>query len=485
MNTDPSLRRRKWATILWLSLLPLLLVVTLHRAAPGEVQGAENGVTAVEQIEPHLIYGFNMALWDEARVNSIGFNGVKLFSPPGHRMPFRVLLRVSAEAGHMADLDGFAANLHQLAQTYGPYIDAYEIGNETNLDASYGWHAPPIASDYTQLLCRAYQAIKTADPHSVVVSAGLAPTGRVTGNWNGHAGHNGLYQDEREYLREMFQSGAGDCLDAVGYHPYGFRADFDAEPDISSGNPDISCANGFCFRGVEKIYEIMAHEYGLGHKEVWATEFGWIVEPPAECLDDPGWQGRQWQIVSEAKQASNLAGAFQYAHENYPWMGGMYVFNLNFNQAPYYPLCEQMRFYSVADRPAEAALTALEKFPLRGRMEGVGGDSFAAFVKTDEQPLTIHFQTQLRNTGWEPFTFTATVMTPFPTAISPMQAVLPPGETAVISMTLLSEGLDPGIYQGAVYFTADASAANQLWPVSLMIWVADEWERVYLAIVHK
>lgn len=479
--------RRPWAALVGAAALLFLLPAFFHQAHGTLV--VEPVETALQQaqgtvVEPHLTYGFNVATLDDARLNSIGFNGVKLFSPPGARLPYRVLLRVEADASQMTDLDGFAASLHGLAQNHGPYIDAYEIGNEPNLDASYGWHAPPVASDYAQLLCRAYQAIKAADPASVVISAGLAPTGRVSGNWNGRPGHNGFYQDEREYLREMFQAGAGSCLDAVGYHPYGFRADFDAPPDLHGGTPETNCVNGFCFRGVEKIYEIM-QQYGLGHKEVWATEFGWIIEPPSHCLNDPGWQGRQWQIVSAAKQAENLAGAFAYAHEHYPWMGGMYIFNLNFNLAPWYPECEQMRYYAVAERPAESALTALEKFPLRGRMQGSGSNSLLALVETGEQPLDIIFHTSIQNSGWETFTFTTAVTQGLPVTVTPASGAVDPLATSNLTITISSDGLTPGIYQSQLSLTASEGTANGERQIDLTIWVADSWERIFLPLVNR
>ena len=45
-----------------------------------------------------------------------------------------------------------------------------------------------------------------------------------------------------------------------------------------------NCDQGFCFRGAEKIYEIMQQQ-GLGDKKVWATEFGWITQPPDRLFE--------------------------------------------------------------------------------------------------------------------------------------------------------------------------------------------------------
>jgi hypothetical protein len=178
----------------------------------------------------------------------------------------------------------------------------------------------------------------------------------VAGFWQGHNGHNGQIQDEREFLREFLRAGGGNCTDAIGYNPLGFSADYDAEPDVKSADPTQNCDNGFCFRGMEKIYEIM-REHGYGHEKIWATETGWITEPmDAACLNDPTWAGRAWQRVSIEKQAANLAGAFRYARANYPWLAAMFVFNLNFDSAPWYESCEQMRYYSIQSTTAAGAL---------------------------------------------------------------------------------------------------------------------------------
>ncbi|MFZ1395658.1 MAG: hypothetical protein WAS33_02115, partial [Candidatus Promineifilaceae bacterium] len=323
---------------------------------------AEASVSTPATAVSPFAYGANVAEWDVPRLNDMGFNWIKVFSGPGSRLPLKVLLRVEANASHLSSVSGFGSSVQSLAQQQKGFVDAYEIGNEPNLDASYGWGVSPDAADYATLLCEAYGRIKAVDPAAVVVSAGLAPTGRVPETWNGHAGHNGLFQDERIFMQEMLDAmqtiNGGPCFDVFGYHPYGYSADFDAAPDVASADPTQNCANGFCFRGVEKIYAILQAN-GLGDKQIFATEFGWIVEPPANCLSSPSWSGRAWQIVSEPKQADNLVGAYEYATTNYPWLSGMFIFNLNFNVAPWITdQCEQMRYYAVANRPAEAALTA-------------------------------------------------------------------------------------------------------------------------------
>lgn len=432
-------------------------------------------------------YGFNMAEWDVAQVQAMGFTWMKVFNGPGSRLPVNVLLRVDAQASDFNNLNAFGDFVAQLAQAQLGYVDAYEIGNEPNLDATYGWNAPPIAADYAALLCEAYGRIKAIDPQAIVVSAGLAPTGRVQGNWQGHPGHNGFYQDEREFFLEFVAAGGGDCLDVVGYHPYGYSANYDAAPDLPSADPAQNCANGFCFRGAEKLYELMQAN-GLGGQKMWATEFGWLTAPPSHCLDDPGWQGRQWQIVSEPKQAENLVGAYAYATENWPWMGAMFIFNLNFNLAPIYPECEQMRFYSVMGRPAEQALTDMPKVtpPATGLLD-VTPLSFTDIITPGQQPYTGTAVFQFRNAGPQALVYTATAQTGTPLTVTvPVTAgSLLPHVSMAVTVTLTTITRPVGIYTGTLMITSTSAGvtATQTIPVTLYVW--ETVDRVYLPMVVR
>jgi len=434
-----------------------------------------------------LGYGFNVASWDVPKLQAMGFNWMKVFNTPGSRLPVNVLLRVQASAAEFGNLAAFGASMTQLAQSQAGYVDAYEIGNEPNLDASYGWAAPPNAADYAALLCTAYTHIKAADPQAKVISAGLAPTGRVTGNWNGHPGHNGLYQDEREFFKEFLNAGGGDCLDGVGYHPYGFSADFDAAPDVPSADPDQNCVNGFCFRGVEKIYEIM-QQRGYGHKMVWATEFGWLVTPPDHCRTDGSWDGRLWQLVSEQEQGRQFGGAFQYAAANWPWMEALIVFNLNFNQPGLYQECEQMRYYAVQGRPAEAALRDMpkEQPPVIVAAE-VWPELLGAIITPAQQPYTAVRAIILSNTGTEPITFTVQTdggadLAP---VVDPTGGVLPAGAQQTIEVTIESAGRPSGIYTGAVTISAAAETEGLPATVPVRLVIVDEIRHVYLPAVSR
>jgi hypothetical protein len=49
-------------------------------------------------------------------------------------------------------------------------------------------------------------------------------------------------------------------------------------------------------------------------------------------------------------QADYLARAFFYADENWPWMGPMFIFNLDFGTVNWYEYCDPVRWYSLLSR---------------------------------------------------------------------------------------------------------------------------------------
>jgi hypothetical protein len=400
-----------------------------------------------------------------------------------------VLLRVDANASHLGNVSGFGDSVQQLAQQQLGFVDAYEIGNEPNLDATYGWTVAPNAADYATLLCEAYGRIKAVDPNAIVVSAGLAPTGRVQGNWNGHPGHNGLFQDEREFFLEFVAAGGGSCLDVVGYHPYGYSADFDAVPDVASGTATENCANGFCFRGAEKIYELM-QAHGLGSKKMWATEYGWLTNPPSHCLSDPSWQGRAWQIVTEQKQADNLVGSFAYATSHWPWMEAMFIFNLNFNTAPWITdECEQMRFYGVDGRVAEAALTAMPKVsPAETGILEVNPLFVTEIITHGQQPYSHVTNIHVQNVGAMPLLLTATVEAGSPftlTILSSDTYTLTVSEVVTLPVQIEANGLLTGTYTGTIRLDSESEGVLDQQHVEVTLFVWEQIERIFLPVVLR
>lgn len=350
------------SSILQLGLILALLSTLTIYATPAPVATAHTNpspqpLSILDNDEPEFGYGLSVYFPNGNRAHDMGFNWIKVYDPPPEPQPTKVLYRVEINFTDGYYLSGLYWRMRDLAATHGAYIDAYEIGNEVN--TSDEWRTSPNAAAYVDVLCTARYAIKGVDPTAKIISAGLAPVGRIAGNWNGHLGHDSSNQDEREYLKEFVDNNGHLCADAIGYHPMGFRANYDAEPDVDGGTPETNCTNGFCFRSAEKIHQVL-QERGLDDIKIWATEVGWLVESD-ECLGHPSWQGRYWQIVTPEKQAENLQGAFWHARAYWPWMEALFVFNLNFNEAPYYARCEQMRYYSISGRQAETILIEMPK----------------------------------------------------------------------------------------------------------------------------
>jgi hypothetical protein len=236
---------------------------------------------------------------------------------------------------------------------------------------------------------------------------------------------------------------------------------------------------------------------GLGHKTVWTTEFGWLTDPSEEglghCLADPGWQGRQWQIVSQQTQAEYMVGAYTYAAENWPWLEGLIGFNLNFNQAGYYDECEQMRFYSVAGRPAEAALRdmpkAYEQIPPELPELTVAGPSQWAILLAESAPAVTRTVTYtLANTGGEPLTYTVSadpLADVVPVLGGTLTAVLSPTETAVFTATLDTIGRTLGVYTGTLSIAVEPAQEGFPRHIPLRIVIAEQIYSAYLPLVVR
>lgn len=306
--------------------------------------------------EPHLGYGVNVCCQHYDQVREMGFNWVQVYGPPHRRLPFRVLYQVSIH-GAWEDLEAWGDELYQLALSQKGYIDAYEIGNEPNL--TWEGHMPdPVG--YTAILKEAFVRIKQADPHALVIAAGMATTGPA--GMEQHPWYPKVWNDLL-FIQAMYDAGAKGYFDALGSHPHGFG--YPPEQD-----PRLRLVNGLAFRRVEQQREIMVAN-GDGDKPILATEWGWLLDPGPDCHEWGDWPSRVWQIVTPEQQADYLVRAFHYADTHWPWMGPMLVFNLDFSMSPQYHHCEPMRWYSILNgdgspRPAYLALKQMPKrFPRR------------------------------------------------------------------------------------------------------------------------
>ncbi|HZY40707.1 MAG TPA: hypothetical protein VFF59_01770 [Anaerolineae bacterium] len=303
---------------------------------------------------PHLGYGLNV--WDRVELaNGLGFDWIELIEeagpPPATRLPYKVLYRVFVD-GYPASIGDYLQHIRDLVSAGRGKIEAYEIGNEPNLAGPGFWGGQPVNPEaYAQLLCDVYPVIKQVDPAAIVVSAGLAPVGPWEPQYWGTVMDEVVYT-QRVLARMQALNGGQFCIDAFGYHPHGFK--------FSPETPYTDAPNGFAFRGAERIHDVMVAA-GATTMPMWATEFGWIRDPHFDpwinANGEPssyGWcttmtgtdiDGFLWMLVTEQEQADYLVRAFEYADANWPWMGPMFVWNLDLFHRGW--SCSPHKFYSL------------------------------------------------------------------------------------------------------------------------------------------
>lgn len=429
----------------------------------------------------HLGYGINVRI--EGNIDPLfaplGLDWIKLWEeyehdPPSERLPYQVLFVIDRREGMPADLNQWGDHVETVARAGQGFVEAYEIGNEPNARNFWG-NDPPDPAQYTQILQVAYERIKAVDPDAIVVSAGLAPVGRIEGTCNGWSGNDCSAMDEREYARQMLLLGAGDYFDAFGYHPYGFAYEPETDAYIVS--------NGFAFRGAEVMHNIL-EQHDLGYKSIWATEFNWLRDDygslPSNCDNYEPIFG--WMEVSEAQQANYITRAFQYADENWPWMGAMFVWNLDWHDYHYDWDCgaAHARYFSIRHHEdgtalgtptlAYTALMTMEKRP------GYFGPRLAVepptlgFLADVYKPGIITATIVPWNAGYRVLTWTATAVTGM--QVTPTLAITTGLQGTSLTVTVDSRGYPVGIFTGSITVTTtttDVLDSPQTVPITLSV----------------
>jgi len=455
---------------------------------------------------PHLGYGLNV--WDQPQIAAgLGFNWIKLFEeagpPPTTTLPYKVLYRVFVD-GYPASLSAYLQHIHDLAEAGQGKVHAYEIGNEPNLSGDGFWGNQSVNPEaYAELVCAVSPVIKSVDPQALVISAGLAPVGPWGSEYWGYVMDEMVFA-QRLLTRMQAINNGQFCIDGFGYHPHGFA--FAPETDYHDA------PNGFAFRSAERMHDIMVAA-GATHMPMWATEFGWIRHPESDPWTDANgnvssysWCGGQsemsgflWMLVTEQQQADYLVRAFQYADAHWPWMGPMFVWNLDFFYRG--TLCTPQRFYSLfhatdgdphhlSPTRAHAALAAMPKrltlAPLLAVQPGL------LFFLSEIATPTIQTQTLTLANLAADTTLTWTI------AVSPaaeFQPVVGSSLTGTLTSTqsaTLTVGVNTsaittaGAYTAQLLITAepsDTSGAPIAVPVNVI--AVDHLQRTYLPLLSK
>jgi polysaccharide biosynthesis protein PslG len=265
-------------------------------------------------------FGNNYVAQVDALVNATAAKGDKL------------LLSVESSPSWAGNNEGLPNNpkdigdlLTFMANRYKGKVQAYEVWNEQNYAVETGGQVNVGA--YIPVLKAGYQALKASDPNITVVFGGMTPTG-VTG-------HPEIALDEVQYLQQIYQINGGEVknyYDVLGAHPgSNCNPPDNSYPDNPATNacgtdPDggrsYTKDNSFYFKRIVQLRGVMEAN-GESSKKMWLTEFGW------DSSANPPDAYKYAAYVSEDQQAQYLTRAFALG-KSYPWMGVMFVWNLNF-----------------------------------------------------------------------------------------------------------------------------------------------------------
>ncbi len=251
---------------------------------------------------------------------------------------------------HFGDFNSF---MGQMAARYKGKVQAYEIWNEQNLAHENGGYVAS-ADLYMDMLVGAYDSIKASDPSAIVVSG--PPSSTETNEPN-------IAISDITFYRQMFADPRfRSHMDVIGVHPGGEGNPPDTLwPDNPGPGPGWVTSREFYFRRVEDVRAAML-DYGLGDRQIWITEFGWATKN-----NTPGYG--YGNNISYEEQSQWIIRAFQMGRHDYaPWVGAMFLWQLNFAVPWKYngnELHEQASFGVLngdwSPRPAYLAIQALPK----------------------------------------------------------------------------------------------------------------------------
>jgi hypothetical protein len=256
------------------------------------------------RLEPHP----GGVRWKETEQNDLD-NVIR--AAQGEQMP--LILRVdqvpdwAGGSPGNADLGAVESFYFEMAAHSKGKVVGYEILNEPNLP--FEWGGPPDPAGYTRFMQAAYRGVKAADPDAIIIGGGPSPN---TGGFGGTI-------EDTDFLNGMYAAGAKGYMDALGIHNYGGNTEPERDP--------ATC--GICFRRAELYRQLMVR-HGDAGTPIWATEFGWLMDPGR------GLGQYDWMKVSPEQQADYVVRSYRYAAKNWPWMGGMLLSNLDASTSPYH-----------------------------------------------------------------------------------------------------------------------------------------------------
>ena len=235
-----------------------------------------------------------------------------------HSNGFKILLSVLGDQGSVMDpsyQDKYAADVARMAAAGA---DAIEVWNEPNIDRE--WPTGQVnGANYTQLLAKAYNAIKAANAGTMVISAAPAPTGF----W-GSAGCAADGCNDNAFIGQMAAAGAANYADCIGAH----YNEGIVGPDQTSGDPRGN--SGYYTRYFWGMVNTYFSAFG-GARKVCFTEFGYLTPEGYPSLSSVAPSFAWAENTTVAQQAQWLARAAQLSASSGK-VRLMIIFNVDFTR---------------------------------------------------------------------------------------------------------------------------------------------------------
>jgi hypothetical protein len=182
--------------------------------------------------------------------------------------------------------------------------------------------------------------------------------------------------DDTAYLQAFYAYAGGEgrnYFDVLAAHP-GSAANppetkYPENPGSGDCPPKFADQQGRCWRNAPDFYyrrvedqRAVMERNGDAAKQVWLTEFGWDA-----CQGLPAPAGYEYcALTSEQQQADYILRAFALARDRWPWMGAMFLWNLNYAATPNIRTDDEKYGWSLvrgdfSNRPAFEAIKAMPK----------------------------------------------------------------------------------------------------------------------------
>ncbi len=181
----------------------------------------------------------------------------------------------------------FGDYVQAFVDRYGDRVPAIVIWNEPNLALEWGFQ-PIDPAGYTDLLRVVHHHVQESDhPEVLVLGGALAPTLAPPGSEQA--------MNDLIYWQRMLDAGAGQVMDGLAVHAYGWSFPADDPPDPQVIN----------FRRTELVHQLLV-DNGYGNLPIYITEGGWN--------DHPRWT----RAVKPAQRIENTIRAYELV-QNWPW----------------------------------------------------------------------------------------------------------------------------------------------------------------------